>query len=725
MNPSALPWHFPLPRPHTGIPLGNGSQGLLVWGDETLLLTVARAGFWDHRGGDPFSTGITYREVRRLVEAGDEAGLVARFKGSRYPYQIGGGRLEIAFPDGFRPATGRLEADRIVVTLEDASGAQREIGIYQAMDEELLWLEGVPQEAAVTLRPSWDWVGAKLAADGVCEPERWAEPAAGGFIQRLPEDEPLQVRWQWTQGRLALQTARGEAALPPVTPEALDAARQRTVAWWQEYWKSVPRVTLPDATLQNALALGLSKQAGITPPQGVAATLQGPWMEDDALPPWSNDYHFNINVQLVYGPALPTNRPGHLAPLWEMIREWLPTLRRNGERFFERPGALMLPHAVDDRCQVIGHFWAGTIDHACTAWVAQMAWQHYRYTLDEDFLRELAWPLLVGAFEGYFAMMEKTPEGRYSLPLSVSPEFNASSLGACGRDASFQLAAAHRSILALRAAAAVLGEAEDPRWADVAAHLPPYTLCAPEGSRGKFNPIGLWEGQPLSESHRHHSHLASIWPFQTVNPFAPEHERIIGDSLLQWTTQGAGKWTGWCIPWASILCTRCGLPDAALLWLQWGLALFTNEGRGSLHDVAFAGAGGLGQFELGNTGFRRPETFTEIMQMDAGMAAVTAILEMLVYCRDEEIVVMERLPRQWHELRFEGIRTEGAFLVSGEVARRRVVSIRVHSEKGGRLRLRHSMRGTYATAHGTGALEGFLFECDLAAGEEVTLSARP
>ncbi len=40
-QPVSLRWHFPLSRPHTGVPLGNGAQGLLVWGETSLLLTVA------------------------------------------------------------------------------------------------------------------------------------------------------------------------------------------------------------------------------------------------------------------------------------------------------------------------------------------------------------------------------------------------------------------------------------------------------------------------------------------------------------------------------------------------------------------------------------------------------------------------------------------------------------------------------------------------------------
>ena len=212
--------------------------------------------------------------------------------------------------------------------------------------------------------------------------------------------------------------------------------------------------------MQEIVDYGLYKQACVTPPQGVAATLQGPFMEDYQIVPWSNDYHFNINVQMMYWPALATNRLSHFGPLWTMMRGWMPTLRQNGESFFgsngqPRQGALMLPHAVDDRCHVVGTFWTGTIDHACTAWMAQMAWLHYRYGLDQpdakQVLTDVAWPLLVGAFEGYYAMLEEIPDSaagnskeRFSLPISVSPEYGGTSMEAFGRDASFQLAALHR-----------------------------------------------------------------------------------------------------------------------------------------------------------------------------------------------------------------------------------------------------------------------------------------
>src|SRR6476646_9245361 len=101
-SPLPISWSFPLPRPHCGIALGNGTQGILVCGDEVLCLTIARAGFWDHRGGKPFATLATFPQVRELLEANDEAGIGALFgvppKGAVAPkrtQQIGGARLEL------------------------------------------------------------------------------------------------------------------------------------------------------------------------------------------------------------------------------------------------------------------------------------------------------------------------------------------------------------------------------------------------------------------------------------------------------------------------------------------------------------------------------------------------------------------------------------------------------------------------------------------------------
>ncbi len=707
----------------------------MVWGGERLHITVGRAGFWDHRGGREFASRTSFSQLRGLLEADDEEGIGKAFSptvnsgGPERPMQLGCGRLELTFSDDFRPVSAELDirTATLVVILANGRGEASRVVIRQAMDDEIAWIDSECLHAVHAV-PTWDFVAERLSAVGCLPPERWDNGTSGGFCQTLPSDDPLALAWEWKGSRAILATALGPGAAGlarnRVGGADIASLAKSAVAWWSRYWEDVPDVRLPDPALQHTWLYGVYKQAGLTTPGAVPATLQGPWMEEYQIPPWSNDYHFNINLQMIYWPALGTNRLGHFGPLWDMVRSWLPNLRDNAGKFFGVPDALMLPHAVDDRCQVVGSFWTGTIDHACTAWVAQMAWLHYRYSMDESLLRELAWPMLCGAFNGYWAMLEERTTGgekHLSLPVSVSPEFGGAGMNAWGRDASFQLAACHFLARTLREAARILGEAQDERWEQVTRLLPPYCVETPE--RG----IALWQGRDFDESHRHHSHLASIYPFGTIDPLDSVHRETIACSMRNWTSLGAGAWTGWCVPWASILCSRCGLPDAAVVWLDWWKRVFTNIGHGTLHDADFSGAGGLtgDMNESLSEGLLssepKPEAYREIMQIDAGMGAVTAIIELLVQCHGDSIAVLPAIPSRWRDFQFDGIRTEGAFLVGATVKGGRSVEVRVKSLAGSPLRLAHGMGGV-VLCDGR-RVEGHEFVTETVPGREIILRA--
>ena len=442
-------------------------------------------------------------------------------------------------------------------------------------------------------------------------------------------------------------------------------------------------------------------------------------MEDTTIPPWSNDYHFNINVEIVYGAALTTWQATDMRPLWDMLRGWLTRFRELGEAFYRTSGAMILPHAVDDRCQIMRTFWAGTIDQACIAWMARLAYQYFEFIGDSAFLRELVWPLLHGAFLGYHAMLERTVDAsgraQIALPISVSPEFGGSDNRQCwGRNASFQLAALHSTVRLLRAAAPVLDLPEDPRLVDGAEHLPPYSLvdATHGGSYGWIGEpakrISLWGGQDLSESHRHHSHLAGIYPFCTVDPFAPAHHQVIARGLSRWSTTGAGNWTDWCLPWAATLCSRSGLPDAACSWLRLLAVAFTNEGHATLHN-----ADGAGMFRWDDGCLAWPDhrkgaafLYYEIMQMNAAMAAVSATIELLVSTRDQVIHLADRLPKGWRDAGFTRVRTEVGFVIDARFRHGRADELTIDSGRGGELRLSHGLGEAWTLdgRDGSGAL---------------------
>lgn len=733
----------------------------MVWGGgHTLNITIGRAGFWDHRGGNEFTTKTTYQDVKRLLQTGNYDGIKEAFaipktgdQGFGRPQQLGGGRLEITFQDTVQLNYARLflTLGQITVYMNErqiGKGARKSHGVIITQDpnQEVIEIATNPTFIkSIRLIPAWEAVGTKLKAVQIAPPTEFVELGAVGFTQTLPSDPALSMAYRQKGRSFYVATALGNNAQREVVDRLVSlgdddpsnknavALRKSASQFWSDYWASVPQIKVPDPVLQEIVDYGLYKQACVNPPQGVAGTLQGPFMEDYQIVPWSNDYHFNINVQMIYTPALATNRLSHFGPLWAMMRTWMPTLRQNGETFFGKPGqpanrALMLPHAVDDRCHVVGTFWTGTIDHACTAWMAQMAWQYYRYGLDQPdtspILTDLTWPLLVGAFEGYYAMLEEVTDSasgqkRFSLPISVSPEYGGNGSEAWGRDASFQLAALHRICRILPEAANVMNQPIDPRWADVDKRLPPYTLVKgeymSEGHRSNER-IGLWQGKDLGGSHRHHSHLAGIYPFATIDLSDSVQRTIVNNSLTAWRFRGAGAWSGWCVPWASILLSRTGQAEAAVNWLHYWNDNYTNEGRGTLHN-----ANNNGTSLFGAPDWTKQAQNREIMQLDGGFGALSAVLELLVQHRDDAIYVLPYLPTTWRNLQFDRVRTEGAFQIGATVSEGRVSEIRIKSLAGGQLRLAHGL-GDWFRLNGQ-VQNGEILNRNCAIGEVLTLTA--
>lgn len=689
-------WRFPLPRPHTGILMGNGVLGAMVWGEGPLLrISLNRADYWDHRGGLPWTEDVRYADLRRSLEAGDEADLRRRFEATDHgpgmperPSRLPLGRIEIDFGEGAELRSGTLDLADGSVTLHIERGDRREtIRIAMAMDRPGLIVHSSEPSllAATGCVTASDLLATEFAAISLPPAERFDTRPLSGWVQSHPADPPICVGFHTRGAETAVAVTYGkepEAArkaagdlVGALLVQGFAALNQETAQWWESYWADVPSLEIPNHNLEFLFRYGMYKFAGCTQPGGVACTLQGPWVEEHRFPPWQSDYHFNINVQECYWPAYRGNRLSHLRPLFDMVLSWEGTLRENARLFLGIEDGLMLPHAVDDRCTAMGGFWSGAVDHGCTAWVAHMMAQYVRYSGDIEFLREKAYPFMQGAMRVYEAMLEREGDA-WVLPVSVSPEYRGNRLDAWGRNASFQLACIHALVDALLEAASLLNVSPKPIWHDIQQGLPKACVM------GDPPEIYLWEGTPLEESHRHHSHLAGMYPFDVVDVDDPQWSPIVARSARRWIAEGSGLWSGWCMPWAAILHTALGHADAAEVTLETWHRIFTNEGQGTLHDANVPGISLIGSRPMST-----PNRSHEKMQLDAGLGAVGAVMELLLQTRRGVHYLFPGAPGHWDRVAFAGIRTEGAFLVSAERVAGKVTSVRVVSEQGGEFRL--------------------------------------
>ena len=738
---STTKWDFPLPRTHTGMLQGNAVLGAMIWGAGGVLrVTVGRADWWDHRGGLHWDERQSYANIRRCLEAGDDLGVRELFEQikpdpgrPRRPTLLSVGRIELDFGPDATLQTGELRlADGLAVVGVAAGGQTRRVRLVMDMARPVVcleWDEGLAP--AFRCVPAWQYVGERLASVSYEPPTMIDEPGLAGWVQSTPSDESGCVGFRAGErsGRLTCCLGAGDDEAIAAAREALDATAEpgldetigRNAPWWSEYWQSVPTIDIPNDELRMLYEYGLYKFAGMTNPSGVAAGLQGPWIEEYQLPPWSGDYHFNINVQMCYWPAYRSNRLEHLKPLFDLIAGWTETLVHNAKVFVGIDDGYMLPHSVDDRCTCMGGFWTGAIDHGCTAWVAAMMFRYYRYSMDTDFLRKTAYPFMVAAMRVYEEMLEREGD-TFVLPVSVSPEYRASNIDAWGRNASFQLACIHRLCEDLVEAAETLREPPRPIWSEILAKLP--KACLIEDGDGHER-IALWEGTPLEESHRHHSHMAAIVPFDVLDWEDPAWRPIIHRTYADWVHKGPGLWSGWCIPWASMLHSRVGHGQMAELLLEVAKRFYMNVGHGTLHNADHAG------FSLtGRPPLDQQPIVNEVMQSDLGMAAVLAVQEMLLHTKRGVNYVFRGAPPAWKRVGFDRMRTDGAFLVSALRLDGRVQSISVESLAGGTFRLRNPWAGDVKATDDRGrevdlATHDAVIQVDMTPGQKLEIEEQP
>ncbi len=651
---TVVEWEFPrLDSCHEGLPFSDGRTGVLVWGGgDTINMTVGRADLWDHRGGYPWLATQSYTNIVELVRADRRQDLFSLFKKvtppgePRNPLMLPLGRVLVKVP-GKTLKCGTLDTKTGIGQLTFSDGTSAEIVMPKA-NRVLAINFGEKCPVEVTCMPATDhekFYQKHMAPLSF----KKAVKRADGFDWELPADKSVSLDCIVRNGILVLATNRGGRdyrAQKVAEKMTFATLRDASANQWKAFWAKGARVRVPDAEIQEIFDYGMYRFGAMTDPDGVPAGLQGPWLEDNSFVPWNGDYHFNINVQECYSPAYRGGHFEHLMPLFKMILSWRALLRENARQFVGIQDGYVLPHSVDDRGVCIGGFWTGTIDHASTMWVASLMMRYVRYSGDVAFLKSDAYDFMCGAMNVSCAMITEDASGNLSLPLGPSPEWGGMDVqAAVGRNSSFQLAAIHRLVKDLMDAEKLLGKPVDPRWVKIAERLPKY-------SADELTGICLFENRPFTETHRHHSHLAGLYPFDII-PTATEADRkVLQKSYDHWVHMGMGFWSGWCVPWASILHTHMGSAEASVFTLRMWKTFFNNPGHGSLHDAFHPGVSMM---------MGRPR----IMQMDGQCAAVTAVMEMMAHETNGKLEFFKGCPATWKDVSFENLALSDGTRVNG------------------------------------------------------------
>ena len=430
-------------------------------------------------------------------------------------------------------------------------------------------------------------------------------------------------------------------------------------------------------------------------PGCMPANLQGLWCEQIEAP-WNCDYHININTQMIYWPAEVANLPECHEPFFDLIDG----IRRRGQetaRLVYGCRGFVAHHTTDAWwfTSPIGEVNWGMWTMG-GAWCTQHLWQHYRFTGDEPFLAERAWPALVDA--GAFCLdwlVEDPATGKLVSGPANSPEnlFLApdGSRGSLSMGPAMDQQIIWELFSNILAAAQVLS-IDDDFVSEV--RQARAKLAGPRiGSDGR---LMEWqrEWKEIEPGHRHISHLFAVHPGRQITVRGTPEWSAAARKSLDFRLAHGGGHTGWSRAWITNMFTRLGDAEMAHRHLQLLLSKSTLPNLLDTHPP---------------------------FQLDGNLGGTAGIAEMLLQSHTDQIELLPALPSAWPTGSVRGLRARGGLEVDLKWHEGRATSVVFRADHAGEFRFRPPP-GQIITAieSAAGALD-----FDPHADGSVTLDAKP
>jgi alpha-L-fucosidase 2 len=375
------------------------------------------------------------------------------------------------------------------------------------------------------------------------------------------------------------------------------------------------------------------------------AHLQGVWNDNVACQiGWTCDMHLDINTQMNYWLSLEGDLFEANEPLFSWIEKVLiPSGRITAKKSYGLDG--WSADLVSNIWGFTAPYWHSNISPCPTSgiWLISQYWEYYLHSLDENFLRNRAFPVICEAVKFFAGYVFKEGE-YYSVGPSISPEnsFIADDeIHYFSNGSTYEILMVRELFMQYVKACDALNIKDSLyiKANEIIKKLLPYRVI-------KDGTLAEWSHDYPSadRQHRHTSHLLGLYPYCQITPEKTPELAAASKKAIDTKLEPYENWedTGWARSLLALYSARLKNAKDVYFHINEMKNMLTSKSLLVMHPPT-----------------RGAASFKEVYELDGNTGFSMSVIEALMQSHDDIIQLLPALPENWKSGYIKGIVARG------------------------------------------------------------------